>query len=273
MPPQYTDPYAFDYERSQDGSVRFSCSTDVERFGWLALPPQHPAVIQTQNFWASIGAIIELDGIEASKWTALTWTDWECGMIGVGHAVRGTYTRTEAGGGPAYAIALFDEEGRRIAKMRGRGVVFRHRNFAKWRETSKADARKARPEARFVFADRSALGLTSGEFPFVAPLDATRADRVDALVTQQNGLPPANRYLGGSGDHVNSTHIAEVARQALCLMEGRPDVKILSGEMSLTRYVELGTPIRLEVRDRDTRSIRLKLTQIGRVCSEIGLNW
>ena len=271
--PQYSDPYCFGYREQPDGTLEFECSHDVERFGWLALPPRHPAVIQTQNFWGSIGAKIEQEGEDAGKWTALTWTDWQCGQGEVGRATHGTYQQVEAQGGPAFAMALFDAEDREIVRMRGRGVVFRNRNFEEWREKSKSEARQKGDHSEFVFADRAVLGQSEREFPFVAPLDSPDATSIEALVTRENGLPPHNPYLSGSGDHVNTTHFAEAARQAACLVSGDPNIAITGGEMSLTRYVELGTPFRFKIEDRSQETLKLVLEQLERPCAQITLRW
>lgn len=271
--PQYRDPYCFGYREQDDGTFTFECSDNVERFRWLALPPRHPAVIQTQNFWGSIGAMIERDGEEASKWTALTWTDWQCGQGETGRATHGTYKRVESEGGPAFAMVFFDGENREIVRMRGRGVVFRNRNFEKWREQSKSAAREKSEHSAFVFARRASLGLSEREFAFLAPLDAADATSINALVTRENGLPPHNPYLSGTGDHVNTTHFAEAARQAACLVSGDPDIAITGGEMSLTRYVELGTAFRLNIAERGAASLKLELEQLDRPCAQIDLRW
>lgn len=272
MSQHFPNPYAFDYRAQDDGRFAFTCSQDPEHFAWLALPPHHPAVIQTQSFWCSIGAVIELEGLEEGKWTALTWTDWDVGSELPGHAVRGLYERVEAGGGPAFSVELFDEHDHRIATIRGRGVVFRNRNFEEWREGSKSEARKAADTSGFTFAGREALGLSNVEFPFVAPLQPG-TDQIEALVTSANGLPPANPFLSGSGDHVNSTHFAEVARQTLCLVTGDPDIAVRHGEMTLKRYVELGTPFRLKIARQTDSQLDLVVEQLDRECSEITLSW
>lgn len=271
--PQYPDPYCFGYEQQADGTLAFECSDNVERFRWLALPPRHPAVIQTQNFWGSVGALITLEGEEATKWSALTWTEWECGEGEVGRAVRGVYERIEAEGGPAFAMAFFDTADREIVNMRGRGVVFRNRNFEKWREESKSEAQAKADPCEFRFASRMALGLSEKEFPFIAPLAGPDANAIDALVTRENGLPPYNPHLSGSGDHVNTTHFAEAARQAACLVSGDPDVVIKGGEMTLTRYVELGMPFRLNIADRGENSLMLELEQLERPCAQMTVRW
>ena len=271
--PQYPDPYCFGYQPQADGTLAFECSDNVERFRWLALPPRHPAVIQTQNFWGSVGALITLEGEEATKWSALTWTEWECGDDEVGHAVRGVYERIEAEGGPAFAMAFFDANDTEIVRMRGRGVVFRNRNFEEWREESKSEARARSDHSEFRYASRMALGLSEQEFPFLASLEGPDAASVEALVTRENGLPPHNPYLSGSGDHVNTTHFAEIARQAASLVSGDPDVQITSGEMSLNRYIELGAPIQINLGRKGNRKLELELKQLEKSCARLSIGW
>lgn len=264
--------YAFDYERTGDGALGFRCSGDARRWPWLSLPPRHPLVIQTQNFWASFGALRFEGGLEEGQWSALTWTDWSLGDARAGHAVRGVYQKVEAEAGPAFGLTLFDAQDRSIVTTRGRGVVFRNRNFEKWREASKQVARKDRNACAFTYAEDAQLALGEGEFALVAPL-APGETRIEALVTPENGMPPANRVISGSGDHVNTTHFGEVTRQALCLVTRDPEVQVTGGEMTLKRYVELGTPFALTFERDDPGTITFTLEQLDKQCAQITLHW
>ena len=105
----------------------------------------------------------------------------------------------------------------------------------------------------------------------VAPFTAGK-NCVEALVTRENGLPPGNTLIGGSGDHVNSTHIHDIARQALYLIKGRNDIDT-SGTMALNRYVELGTPLKLNIRADEDRRAAFEVEQVGKSCAEITLRW
>lgn len=272
MPQGLGVPYAFDFERQGDGTLHFRCATDSEAWGWLSLAPQHPVVIQTQQFWASFCALQFEGGLEDGQWSALTWMDYSLGDPKAEHAVRGVYSRVENERGPAFAITLFDAADREIVTMRGRGVVFRNRNFEEWREGSKTEARQAPPRVEFFYAEPENLGLGQGEFAFVAPLVAG-SSRIECLVTPENGMPPHNRVISGSGDHVNSTHFGEITRQALCLITGDPAVQVTGGEMHLNRYVELGTPFSLRFEPPENGSIRFTLEQLGKDCAVIDLRW
>jgi hypothetical protein len=272
MPQGLGDPYAFDFAREADDSLSFRCSLDAEAWPWLSLAPQHPIVIQTQQFWASFCALRFEGGLEEGQWSALTWMDYALGDPQADHAVRGVYSRIENERGPAFALTLYDSRDREVVAMRGRGVVFRNRNFEEWREGSKNEAKEERPTHPFDYASRDALGLGEGEHAFVAPLESG-SDRIEALVTPQNGMPPANRVVSGSGDHVNSTHFGEVTRQALCLITGDPYVQVTGGEMHLNRYVELGTPFALTFERGETDTITFTLEQLGKPCARIALRW
>ncbi len=272
MPPNYSNnPYATGHEVREDGSVAFDCSLDKDSLPWLELPPHHPVVVQTQAFWTAVGASVALAGMEATQWSALTWIEWKLGESQGGHATHGEYRRDEQEEHPHYEIILFNAAAQPIVTICGRGVVFRNRNFEEWREGSKEEARKAAPNIDFAYAARGDLGLTEDERALVAPFDP-KTDYVEALVTSDNGFPPGNPMIGGSGDHVNSTHFHEIARQALYLIKGRSDIDT-SGEMSLNRYVELGTPIRLNISENAANRIAFELEQLGKTCAEITLHW
>lgn len=92
---------------------------------------------------------------------------------------------------------------------------------------------------------------------------------MEVLVRPENGASPRNRVIGGSGDHVNSTHLGEVTRQALCLVLGDPHLQITGGEMHLNRYVELGAPFELG----ETGAMTFTLEQLGKPCAETDPRW
>lgn len=272
MAPQHpANPYSFAHEVQEDGSVAFECSQDAKANPWLILPPHHPVVVQTQSFWTAVGGASALQGWEKTKWTALTWIDWELGDASAGHATRGVYRRDGEGDSLGYSLELFNKDGAPVVTIHGRGVVFRNRNFEKWREGSKDEARKAAPSDAFTYASPEVLGLVEEERALVAPYQP-ESSHIDALVTIENGLPPGNPLIGGSGDHVNSTHLHELARQALFLIKGRTDINT-SGEMTMKRYLELGTPLRLNITANEADIIGFELEQLGKPCADITLRW
>ncbi|MEO9461388.1 MAG: hypothetical protein ABJ242_01515 [Marinomonas sp.] len=273
--PKLTRSYIENPEVQPDGSVHFACSGDIEEWPWLALPPQHPLVIQTQNFWASVGATEALQSRDESKWSALTWTRWQLGDKDAGRAARGVFSRSGGEGNLTFSIALLDASERLIAELTGKGVVFRNRNFEEWRKGSKADAFKvAVPPADFTYASREALGLSQAEPPLIAPMTTVDgAVGTAALVTKQNGLMPGHPFFSGSGDHVNAPHLAELSRQAACLCTDNPALHVQFGEMDMHRYIELGTPIDLKVTQQADDEIRLNFSQLGKSCAATILRW
>lgn len=276
MAPQHpSNPYSSGHEVRGDGSVAFACSLDAKANPWLALPPHHPVVVQTQAFWTAVGASSAMQSWDETKWTALTWIDWELGDADGGHATHGVYRRNGEEGELGYSLDLFNEIGTPVITIRGRGVIFRNRNFEQWREGAKKEAQtkavQGAPSIAFQYVDPQALGLIQGERVFVAPFDQAKG-YVEALVTAENGFPPGNVFIGGSGDHVNSTHLHELARQALFLVKGRTDIDT-SGEMTMKRYVELGAPVRLNVAQVGENSAIFELEQVGKPCASITLRF
>ncbi|QUL36848.1 hypothetical protein [Erythrobacter sp. JK5] len=267
--------YTSDHEVRADGSVAFACSQDVREWPWLALPPQHPLVIQTQNFWTSVGATQAAGTRDDSKWSALTWTDWVLGDRAAGIAARGLFERTDDNDKLEFAIELFDAQDRLIARIRGRGVVFRTRDFESWRDKSKVKARDAAAETGvFDYAPREQLGLSSVEPPLIAPLrEQDGSLTTTALITKENGLMPGHPYFSGSGDHVNTPHLAEVARQVACLLCDGRQVTITSAEMDMHRYIELDTPIEISIDVVAENRMTLSVSQLERSCATIAMEW
>lgn len=253
-----------------DGTVAFACSTDCAEWPWLELPPQHPIVIQTQNFWTSVGASAALGTLEEGKWSALTWTDWELGNRSTGHAARGTFARTLVDDQLAFETRLFDDAERLIVTMRGRGVVFRNRNFEAWREGAKREVVRRSPPEGFAYAPRRLLGLSEREPPLVSRLDGSQAS---ALITKANGLMPGHPYFTGSGDHVNAPHLAEVARQIASLLCGGAALLVTGGEMDMHRYVELDCPFDIRVTAHGAGSATMEVVQMDRSCARLTLRW
>ncbi len=267
--------YTSGHEVRADGSVTFICSSDTDEWPWLALPAQHPLVIQTQNFWTSVGATAALGARDDSKWSALTWTDWTLGDPGAGQAARGVFSPSGDGDELAFSTRLFDERDHLIAEINGKGVVFRTRNFEKWREGSKSTAKKETlAPTDFEYAPRELLGLSNKESPLIAPLnDIGGALATSALITKENGLMPGHPYFSGSGDHVNAPHLAELGRQTVSLLCKGAPFPISNAEMDMHRYIELGTPIAVVVDQTETHEATLAVSQLDRSCATITMRW
>ncbi len=267
--------YTTNHKVLSDGSVAFECSQDTAEWPWLALPAQHPLVIQTQNFWTSVGATAALGTRDDSKWSALTWTDWALDDLNAGQAARGVFALSGDDGELAFRTELFDAQDRPIARMGGKGVVFRTRNFEKWREGSKASAKQDAPASmQFGYAPRELLGLTEREPPLIGPLvESQEGLAATALVTRENGLMPGHPFFSGSGDHVNAPHLAELARQTVSLLCEGSAVLIAHGEMDMHRYIELGTAISITIEQHQDQTAVLRVSQLGRSCAVLKMTW
>lgn len=268
--------YISDPDIQADGAVHFVCSQNRAEWPWLALPPQHPLVIQTQNFWCSVGSSQALQTRDDSKWSALTWTKWALGDPAAGQAHRGRYRasdKSDNGRHMRFALELLDTQDRLIAKLDGKGVVFRTRDFESSRDKAKQQA--SHPAAATIdYAEPSQLGLSSTEPPLIAPLaEVDGVLQTTALITKENGLMPGHPYFSGSGDHVNAPHLAEVSRQAVCLLNNGQSPQITAAEMDMHRYIELGTPFEIRIEDRSDASVTLAISQLGKSCANIAMQW
>lgn len=268
--------YTSGHRVAEDKSVSFDCSQDRVEWPWLALPPQHPLVIQTQNFWSSVGASQALASRDDSKWSALTWTRWKLGDPQAEIADHGLYSasgESPDGKKMSFDIRLMDASDRLIVSLQGRGVVFRTRDFETWREKSKTSARPPKPLA-FEYAEQKLLGLSDREPSLIAPLQISDGvPRTTALITKENGLMPGHPYFSGSGDHVNAPHLAEVARQVACLINDGMSHPIDSAEMDMHRYIELGVPFEIVVESQSRTSLSIAISQLDRSCAKISMSW
>ncbi len=273
MPRPFADVYTFNHKRLQDQSVAFDCSQDAEVWPWLRLSPIHPILVQTINFWASIDSGEFLGTFDPDVWTALTQVEWECGAPSVGLPARGIYRTEKQADRARYHLAFFDETDQRVARMSGQGVTFRTRNFEHWRgETKEKIVKPEQPPFAYVAADR--VGVATQSESFLAELSRAETVTTSGLITKANGLRPAHPYIGGSGDHVNSTHMGEVGRQFGELLLGRSLIN-RSGEMVFLHYVELGSPFDVEMVSHDERAqtYSLIVRQAGRDCTRISMTY
>ena len=265
MPGPHGKAFTGDHVVHDDSSVDFACSRDVSAWPWAALHPHHPGAIQALSYWVSVECAAALGSWDPDKWSALTWTRWECGDPDVGAYASGTYRRTTIDGKESFSIDFADVEGRHICRLDGRGVVFRTRDFEAWRKGDKAIAPKSSSDD-FDYADARLLGLAQGERPFLGPLDNGTAE---GLLDIANSMPPHHPWLDGSGDHVNSAHLAEVARQFVGLTRGGQPFRVTRAEMAFRHYVELGSPFTIERLGEDDGEIAMLVRQSGHDCTDI----
>lgn len=273
MPRPFADLYTFNHKRLDDGTVSFDCSQDEKVWPWLALSPIHPILVQTINFWASIDSGEFLGTFDPEVWTALTQVEWVCGPPDVGLPRRGTYWTEAQDDRARYHLEFFDEDDRQVVRLSGQGVTFRTRNFEGWREVAKEKIVKPEPPP-FDYADKAAVGVATQAESFLATLNNSGTVSTSGLITKANGLRPAHPYIGGSGDHVNSTHMGEVGRQFGDLLLGR-QLTNQSGEMEFMHYVELGSPFEIEMlaHDEAARRFSLIVRQAGRECTKIVMQY
>ena len=273
MPIADIEQFTHSHHVLDDGGVVFRCSDDREKWPWLALDPLDPIVVQTINFWVASAASAARGTLDPTKWTALTQTEWTCGEPGVGHATHGIAEPDGADGTPGFRLTLFDRDGALVYRMTGTGVVFQNRDFESWREEKKqAVAEDTAPIAfKYVGEDKVALGdkgvsvlgaITDGDVPS-AP----------GLITKENGFPPGNPYLSGSGDHVNATHLAEIGRQFASQLAGGAHHACPGGEMQFNRFVELDSPFQVQLVPDETKKGQVTVTihQADRLCATVML--
>jgi len=261
-------PYTYDHEVSDDGTVTFQCSTDVEKWPWLALHPFDPIVVQSINFWASVETAMARGTWDPEKWSALTHITWQCGEQGVGHAVHGVGKQTGEKGSPGFQIVFYDAGDALVYQMDGIGVIFQNRDFEAWRAKAKQKAAEPVDVADFEFTDAAKVGVAAQSQCFVSPLIEGEAPAVQALVARTRGFMPAHPYHSGSGDHVNSNQLADVVRQFVNLWRGTPMV-LSSGTIEFNRYVELDRrfDVKLIAGDEAAEEIEIVVEQANRQCA------
>ncbi|MBX7497117.1 hypothetical protein K3172_14760 [Qipengyuania sp. 6B39] len=266
MPGAHDGAFTSEHAVTEDGSVTFACSQDFAQWPWAALHPHHPGPIQSLSYWASVECAMALGTWDPDKWSALTWTRWACGEPQVGSYASGTYRRTVIEGKESFSIDFADAKGRHICRLDGRGVIFRTRDFETWRSGGKDAAPKSGSDS-FIFADDVLLDLAKGERPFLAPLSG---ERTTGLIDAANGMPPGHPWLDGSGDHVNSAHLAEAARQFASLVRSGEPFRVTGAEMTFRHYVELGSPFEVERTDTgEGDAVGMVVRQSGRDCTSV----
>ncbi|ABC64383.1 hypothetical protein ELI_11455 [Erythrobacter litoralis HTCC2594] len=263
------EPWAKAQEVLADGGVAFTASRDGETWPWLALDPHDPIVIQTINFWASYQCGEARGGWEPGQWTALTWMEWQAGAPGCGHATHGVEDVFEKEGEHFYRLTFFDDAGALVARMTGKGVVFRNRDFEGWRAKEKKRLQTETIKDAFAFAPVEQVGASTANGSLLSALSTGKAPSARGLITAKNGLAPGNPHLSGSGDHVNATHLAEVMRQFDTLLRGGDKRLPRGGEMRFMRYVELGVPLTVSLKPGCdlAQCIEAEVHQAGRLCT------
>ncbi len=270
MTRQKTGDFCFDFAREADGAIAFRCSDDADAWPWLTLHPANNIAVQATNYYALTGVSHFAGRMDGSKWTALTKFSWRTRQTGEGalHPARGRATHEEDG--VSYACSFSDRNGEPVYDVAGAGVVFQTRDFDAWRAKSKNKIMALPAPDDFAFAEPAAVGVKTQNEVFVAPLAEDDAGvYADALLTSETAFLPAHPFHGGSGDHVNSSHLCDVVQQTAHLIRGPGFAS--GGGARFLRYVELGRPFRARlVSDAgDRRRLSFAIEQAGAKCAEI----
>ena len=272
--PSFTDlAFTHSLAASIDGTVRFECSSDIAQWPWLALHPFDPIVVQSINFWASVETAMFRGTYDPAKWSALTHCSWHCGDPGVSRAVRGVSETSGAQETPGYTLTLYDQNDALVFTISGRGVVFQNRDFETWRANAKQALGVPAASDLFPYAPLHAVDASGLGQCFLTVPSGNSAPTAQGLITKENGFPPAHPFLSGSGDHVNTTHIAEVGRQFARLLYDNNRLTFDQGAMELKRFVELNIPFRLTLRAsaQQGQHLTIDLHQAERLCATMTL--
>ena len=264
--------FCFDFAHASDGGVAFRCSEDARKWEWLRLHPAHAIAVQSTNYYALTGVSAFSGRMDGGKWTALTSFRWKAFNTGEGakHPVRGVAHQ----GGPkdiGYACKFYDAMDLPVYDVSGEGVIFKTRDFEGWRAKAKAEILKSSAPENFEFAAPADVGVAKPVEGFISPVrERDDAKYVDALVTKETGFQPHHPYIGGSGDHVNSTHIFDVAQQAAVLLGwGLPS----GGSARFQRYIELDRPFRVAITTQSDKGCAFLMSQGRYNCAEVDLEF
>ncbi|MEM1403395.1 MAG: hypothetical protein AAGG55_08700 [Pseudomonadota bacterium] len=267
-----SEQFTFDHVLHDDESMSFSIPTSSEDWPWLVLDPKNPIVVQALTYYALYETDVARGLFNDGQWTALTGISWRCAGDATGHASHGVARlRGAALGGQI--MEFWDENDALVYEMTGEGVVFRDRNFQEWRNSQKQGLGPEVSLKEFSFASHNEVGVGSPIESIVSSLDAADPTCVDALVTAQNGFPPGHPYHDGSGDHVNSSHLADAATQFARLLRRNPGLESLGGEMKFRRYVELGQVFTLQLVSNTAEVSEMRVLQGGQECASINFTW
>lgn len=269
MPNNYEAAFTHSHTLSTDGAVAFACSTDACKWPWRNLPPWHPIVVQTINYWASVETGKTRGTFDPTKWSALTYSKWESwpGTGPVAHGLADTPPGIVDEDKPGFRLTFFDSAGALVCRLIGTGVIFQSRDFEAWRSDAKEQVDIGHSFKDFAYAPASALGVTTDLERFVAAPAGTTRITSEALITKENGLMPHHPYHSGSGDHVNANHLVDAGFQFAHLIKGKPLV-CTGGEIKFRHYVELGKPFTIELTAETGNSIEMRMHQSEKTCTD-----
>ncbi|MEO1252568.1 MAG: hypothetical protein AAFW81_09505 [Pseudomonadota bacterium] len=272
MTRQQQGDFAYGFERENDSAIAFRCSDDANEWPWLKLHPANQIALQATNYFALTGVSRFAGALDGTKWSALTAFRWRAHDLGEGaaHPARGLSHNADDEVG--YSCRFFAADGAPVYDVEGAGVVFRTRDFEAWRAKAKAEILASPAPEGFVFAAPGDVGVDTAAEVFVAPpAHDDDGAYVDALVTEESGFRPNHPYHGGSGDHVNSSHLCDAVQQAVKALRGRGFPR--GGSARFSRYVELARPFRLALAGEARDRLDLQITQAGHKCATIAFDY
>lgn len=260
--------------------VELAFDLNHEYWPWLALPPQHPVMLEKYQYFSSITAGWATGIFDPATYLALTQFNWQCPELyaDCDHGARACIVNRETDDGVVMCIDVYDETDNRLAHMECVGAAFGDRDFKAWRSTSrhKALVQAGTVTGDYASPDKAGLGKTG--ISLISALDESgEMPCVTALVTSENSFYPNHPFHTGSGDHVNVGHYFDCVLQMAHLIL-KPDQTLLctGGETSFMRFTELDVPfeIRLvEQSDTGTGEFKLSfaLSQLGKDNAHIKL--
>jgi len=274
MPNNSPHGYTFGHEVIDEKSMSFVCSDDQSKWPWLTLHPSNQIPLQMMCYFASVETAAARGTLDETKWSALTKISWECAATApeAAHARHGHIEAVGEAGAPDFAMIFKDASGNLVYRMDGKGVVFQNRDFEAWRAQAKEEARALPEPDGFTYAASDMIGVRGKGESLVSSLQETPdALFAEALITAENGFPPTHPYHDGSGDHVNSSHLADAIQQTAYMIRHKAGKSSIctAGSIVFKRYIELGRIFRIAVdpaRSSD-ETIAFVLSQGANTCA------
>lgn len=242
---------------------------------WLALPPQHPVLIEKYQYFGSITAAWAFRLFEPGTPVALTQFSWHCPKLypRSRYGTRAVATNLSAESPGLVELDLYTDTAEHLTHMSFTGASFADRDFYTWRQQSKERILAAKPDIEIDFAPASSVGLECNGVSFVSNIND---GAVLSLVGSNTGFHPHHPYHTGSGDHVNTANLIDCALQTahLVLAAGKPMICI-GGSAQLRRFIELDVPFEITLKSQSLKDgiheVTFAFSQLGKDNSHITL--
>lgn len=241
-------------ERVDGMQVSLGYDLNRDRWPWLALPPDHPVLVEKYQYFSAVTAGWAVFDRASSAHSALTKLVWTCEAASVQgeHATRGRCTLWQNERDMGYELVTHTEAGQAVVTFRGEGFAFADRDFKAWRAKARQAAFDQTPSVDFAPAGPASVGLDANGVSFVSPLrDTGGLPYATALVTTARGFHPAHPFHTGSGDHVNAGHLFDCALQtAHLVLNADVPLRCIGGKAEFKRFIELDLPFTIGLRRR-----------------------